>query len=684
MTNIAFCPLQIRPFTYERLGQRIGPKFVSMVCMLLFCGFAAVVQAQQPIAASPTSRTVADTSPLLFTFAFSPERFYPAADTLPEKDFRFYDPARQMPIDWGTLGNLGGAARPIFFETQPRLGFDVGVHAFDLYKLQPGDLRFYRNSRSFSEVFFSQGRTQLDGMLNARLARTFSGGTNFSMDYRTINNLGQFRYQRTKHNALVMGLWIPVGSRYDGFLIFSKNVNRQQDNGGIVSDDAFGGDEFTGPINATINLPELTAASRIGDQTLQLIQHLRFAGEEEAGKRVLRATHSFGWRKQDWKFSDGDATQGVDSDSSFFGNFLVDKRGIRNYIELDRIDNSFTVNTFKSKKQGRPSDVLAIGITHSFFSLRQEPEKIAFSNLFLNGQLGITPSERFALTADAALGVLKNIGEYQLRGNLVIGLGNAGVLKASLLSQRYPAGLLSRQLFVSRRPFWNNSFEKPLENSISGSYALPLIGLEVTARTHLLNNYIYYDQNSLATQTGAAVQVVQLMLSENIKVGHFHLDNTVALQQSNRAEILRLPDWFSKNSLYFSGKIFRKKMLLNLGVDFRINSEFRPDAYQPLTWQFHLQDTLTQKPYPWLDVFAAFKVQSFRFFFRYENLQTIWNKSDVFYQTASHPQPFGAIRLGIAWRFLDSNLPEKGGSGNPDAPTGIGPISQPPQGRGYR
>ena len=671
---------------YVRLAQcnrlAMWSAFVQSVCILFFCGFAGALSAQQPVAASPTSRTVLDTTPLLFTFALSPERSYPAADTLPEKDFRFYDPARRFPIDWGTLGNLGSAARPLLFETQPRLGFDAGVHAFDLYTLQPSDLRFYRNSRSFSEVFFSQGSSQLEGMLNARLARTFSGGANFSMDYRTINNLGQFRYQRSKHNALVMGLWVPIGARYDGFLIFSKNVIRQQDNGGIVSDDAFGGDEFTGPINAAIWLPELRASTRHGDQTLQLTQHLRFAGNEEAGKRVLRATHTFDWRKQTWKFSDGDATKGLGNDSTFFGPFLVDRRGIRNYIELDRIDNTFTINTFKSKNQGRPSDVLAIGISHSYFSLRQEPEQSAFSNLFLNGQLGITPSERFAFTADAALGILENIGEYQLRGNLVLGLGKAGALKASLLSQRYPPGLLSRQLYISQRPFWNNSFEKPLENTLTGSYALPLIGLELTARTHLLNNYIYYDQNSLATQTSAAVQVLQFLLSENIKVGNFHLDNTLAIQQSNRSEILRLPEWFSKNSLYFSGKIFRKKMLLNLGVDFRINSEFRPDAYQPLTWQFHLQDTLTQKPYPWLDVFAAFKVQSFRFFFRYENLQTLWNNSDVFYQTASHPQPFGSIRLGIAWRFLDSNLPETGNN-NPNTPTGIGPSAQPPSGRGF-
>lgn len=119
------------------------------------------------------------------------------------------------------------------------------MHTFDLYKLQPADLRFYRNSRSFSDVFFSQGRTQLEGMMNARLAHTFSGGTNFSMDYRTINNLGQYRYQRAKHNALLLGLWVPVGERYDAFLIFSKNVNRQQNNGGIAPGTVFGSADFS-------------------------------------------------------------------------------------------------------------------------------------------------------------------------------------------------------------------------------------------------------------------------------------------------------------------------------------------------------------------------------------------------------------------------------------------------------
>lgn len=592
--------------------------------------------------------------PLLFTFALSPEESHPAADTLPDRDFRMYDPARKSLIDWGTLGNLGSSARPLLFENEALRGFDVGVHAFDLYRLEPNDLRFYRNRRAFSDVNFGQGAKQDDGMFNARFARTFEGGANFSLDYRSINHLGQYRYQRDKHNALVFGIWLPVGKRYDGFLIYSTNVLRQQENGGIVSDTVFSDASFAGPISAAVRLPDQRALTRNTDQTLQLTQHLKFAGAKDERKRALRATYTVAWSKMTFKFSDA----GLEQDSLFFDTFLVDKRGIRNFLSLQRIDNTFTLSTFKTKNRGRPSDVLAIGLAHSYFDLYQEPRDSTFSNLFGTADFSITPSENFTLKAQGALGLLSNFGEYQVKGEIAFGLGKAGKFRAGLLSQRRPPSLLHHRLFVSKRLMWQNDFEKPVENTLFASYALPLIGLELTAKTHLINNYLYYDQSGVAAQTTSPLQVVQFIASENFNVGSFVCENTVALQQSNRSDVLRLPTWFTKNSLYFSKKVFKNNLELNIGADFRMNSDFQPDGYQPLTWQFHLQDSLSQKPYPWLDAFLTFKIQSFRGYVRYENALSLFHKSDVFYQTANYPQPFNTFRIGLAWRFMDRNRPD--------------------------
>jgi hypothetical protein len=639
----------------------------------LFFGFAVSLHAQQPTAASPTSRPAEpDTMPLLFTFALSPERSHQVGDTLPDRDFRMYDPARKQLIDWGTLGNLGSSARPLLYETPARRGFDVGVHAFDLYKVQPNDLRFYRNTRAFSDVFFSQGSTQFDGMLNARFSRTFEGGANVSLDYRTINNRGQYRYQRDKHNALALGIWLPVGKRYDGFLIFSKNVMRQQDNGGIMSDTVFGEGGFSGPISAEVRLPDERALTRVADQTLQLTQHLKFTGAKDEQKRALRATHTFAWVKEDYKFSD----ESLARDSFFFDTFLTDRRGIRHFTSLNRFDNTFTLSTFKAKNWGRPSDVLAVGLAHSYFDLYQEPRDSAFSNLFATGDFSITPSERFALKANGSLGLLSNFGEYLVNGEIALGFGKVGQLRAGLLSQRRPPSLLHHRLFVSKRLLWQNDFEKPLETSLFAAYALPLIGLELTARTHLINNYLYFDQSGVAAQTTSPVQVVQFIVTENFNLGPVRFENTAALQQTNRSEVVRLPRWFTKNSLYFAGKIFKKRLELNFGGDFRLNSDFRPDGYQPVTWQFHLQDSLSQKPFAWLDLFVTFKIQTFRGFVRYENFLSAFNDKEVFYQTARHPQPFGAIRFGIAWRFMDGNRRDPNLPPPDTGPPTIGPTSR--------
>jgi len=639
--------------------------------------------AQAPItpdSLAPVVPLPPDTFPFFYSFPDNHEYAYPADDTLPDNDFRMYDPARRQVMDWGTLGNVGSSARPLFFQTREQLGFHSGHHAFDLYQLRPTDLQFYRNSRSFTDLFFSQGRIQNDNTLRAKFSRTFSGGLNFSIRYRTFNHLGQYRYQAAKHSALVLGVWYPVSTRYEFFLIYTSNASKQQENGGIAQGAVVGEGEFSGPINAEVRLPDQQALTRHANSSLYLSHHLKFVGDSASGKRVLRASHTAEWGSQTFKFSDPGTKPDLSlgPDSLFFDTFFVDRRGIRTFFELDRLDNNFTLNTFKSKKEGRPSDKLALGLAHSLLVLRQEPlTDSTFSNLFLTGDLALTPSERFSFTASGKLGVLANLGEYQLKGDLKVSLGKAGELRASLLSQRYPPGLLHQRLFVSQRLLWNNNFEKPVETTLSATYALPALGLELTGKTHLLNNYLYYDQRGLAAQTGSPLQVAQLLLRGNFRLGRFRLDNTMALQRFNRSDVVRLPEWFAKNSLYYSGYVFGRKMLLDIGVDFRMNADFIPEGYQPVTAQFHLQDSLGATSYPWIDVFAAIKVDAFRFFVRYENFGTVWDSQTLFFQTARYPQPLGALRLGIGWRFLDDNREQPATGTTPVTPDGrIGPSGR--------
>ncbi len=598
-----------------------------------------------------------DTQAVYYLQAWAPEHVHCADDTLPDATFRMYDPARRPLIDWGTLGNIGSSARPLWYQTAPQRGAHTGYRVFNLYYLHANDLPFFVGNRSITDLFVSQGRTQNDLMLRAKFSRTFAKGVNFSIFHQNLNHLGQYRYQAVKHMSLAVGIWYPVNRRFDSFVIVARNVSKQQENGGLANPETIGGGQFGGPITAEVRLPDQQALSRHARTAVSWINYWTPMGTPKQSGRSLRLSHRADWSIERFKFSDPGSRPGLPlgRDAAFFDTFLVDPRGVRHYAEWERIDNSLELSTFAQKAPTTPANVTAVSLQHSFLRWRQEPfADTAFQNLFLNGRLRWSVGRRLSIDLNGSIGLLSNLGEYHLDGRLSLELGRIGTLEAALLSQRYPPALLARRLGVSGRPFWHNELEKPVENMLSVKYLLPAAGFWISAQTHQVNQYIYYDQRSLPAQTALPLQVVQLSAGENLRWGRLRLDLCLAAQRFNRTDVVRLPEWFAKGALYHSGYLFGKRLLLDAGADFRLNAAFRPDAYQPLTAQFHLQDSLLAQTYPWIDVFLAFKVQSFRFFFRYENLITLWSTQRLFFQTAYYAQPFASVRLGIAWRFLDS------------------------------
>ncbi|MFZ4633018.1 MAG: hypothetical protein ACOYNO_02310, partial [Saprospiraceae bacterium] len=165
------------------------------IAAMLFMVSGLLAQSQSPDSI-PRPKVPIDTSPVYWITALAPEERVFFTDTTLDYAFRMYDPARQSDwTDWGTLGLLGSPARPLLYTPAPRMGFAHGIQALDLYRFKAEELRFFKHSRTFSEVGFTQGRTQNDNSVRAVLSRTFSGGATAAFDYRTFLNVGQYRYQ---------------------------------------------------------------------------------------------------------------------------------------------------------------------------------------------------------------------------------------------------------------------------------------------------------------------------------------------------------------------------------------------------------------------------------------------------------------------------------------------------------
>ena len=377
------------------------------------------------------------------------------------------------------------------------------------------------------------------------------------------------------------------------------------------------------------------------------------------GQRAYTLYHQIAWRTGSFKFSD------TKPDSAFYGNFLVDSRGLRHYLETKKLENTFKLQTFKLKEQvrndttgralPRESDLLEVGLVHSLHFVNQEPVDTGIiQNIFLTGRLNLSPGERLRIQTYAHLGIGANAGDFRLGGELFLNLKKIGNLRLEAVNQLYSPSLVQHRFFITQKEIWKNDFSKTLETSLMGMYNLPVIHFSVSGQFHLLNNLVFFGTDGLPRQSGA-FSIFQLMFRKDFHLGIFHAENWAGLQQTT-SDVLPLPQFYSKHSLYLEKKIFKKVMLAKIGIDARLTSGYTPPSYQPLTGQFYLQTRQTLPFTPLLDVHLSFKVKTFRFFFKVENLLPLLTGT-YYFQTAGYPLPYGlgdgGMRMGISWRLVD-------------------------------
>lgn len=679
--------------------------------------------------AAGVQRLTLDTSDIYFFYADEPNFVFPFSDSL-LGDVHQYDPIRKQPYDYANLGNLGSAARPLFFQPARRRGFDVGFHQFDIYQMRTADVRYYKITQAYTKAYFTQGPTQNDAQFNVEFSRNFADGLNFSIEHHRINNTGSYDMQKASTSSVATGLWYhPKKGNYDSYFNFVSNSVEQQDNGGAAEDLST---EFIPAYQVDIHLS--TANTRNANRELAYTQYFYLRGKKketppvpgseppkgghpavgiqppvplvpkdssqiapkdsgldslktqappvDSGKKAPPITHhpspitdyqptrtftfyhQIAWRKETYKFSD------TSPDTAFYGDFLVDKRGLRRYLELRKLENSFKLQTFKLRQQAqRPSsnpketkqalpqesDLLEIGLVHSMYFVKQEPvDTNTIHNLFLTARLNFSPGERLRLNTYAHLGIGANAGDYRLSGELFLNLKKIGTLHLEATNQLYSPSLLPQRLYITQQEIWKNSFGKTLETSLSGTYSLPQLRFSVGAQSHLLNNLVYFDSLGQPHQSGT-FSIFQVTASKDFTLGPLHLNNAAYLQQTT-SEVLPLPQFYTKHSLFLEGFIFKKAMLTKLGVDARLIAPYTPPGYHPLIGQFTLQDQQELPFTPLLDAFLSFKVKTFRFFFKVENLLA-YPMQTYLYQTADYPLPFGyvngGIRFGISWRLVD-------------------------------
>jgi len=618
-----------------------------------------------------------DTFPMFFHFPGDKNKVYPFLDSSLTNNFHQHDPARKPSLEYFNLGFPGSPAYPIYYKPAQRKGFDLGLHAFDLYLLTADKVPAYSLKRAFTQTSFYQTGEQNDGFFGIQFSRNFAQGINFSIDYNRLNQIGNashFSNQKSRTSSLGINFWIkPEKGRYESYLIMAQNGILQRENGGIIALPDPGADFFSLSL-ATVQLKN--GASEMKQQEFSIRQFFTILPRKPAPVPVdsallnrvtdslslrprpiplvkpdtlaggyLKLAHRLGWKNSFYLFYDDALTE--NNINTYYKSFATDPRGLRNRIQANTLDNSLYIQTQIGKKW--IIDVEA-GLSQQLHFLKLEPGDSTVHNLSLDGSASLKYSERLSLSGKANFQILDNRGDYFISGDMKLGLGKWGNILLTAFNQLASPDLIQKQFFVSQRPIWENDFKRSLTTQIGGEMDISPFKSKVGLTLSVIDNAIYYNVDGKPAQVDAPVSILQSSYKQQIQIGKFSWEGIFVFQIANREEVLSLPRLWTRHTLSLNTRLF-KVLETRMGVEFRYFTPFSTYTYFPLTAQFQLNGGNPDAPYPLLDAFASFKITKFRIFLKFEDISAAFMQTR-YSQVYRYYLPTGGLRFGFKWRFL--------------------------------
>ena len=213
---------------------------------------------------------------------------------------------------------------------------------------------------------------------------------------------------------------------------------------------------------------------------------------------------------------------------------------------------------------------------------------------------------------------------------------------------------------------WENELKKTQTNNIYLSINSHLAGY-FRFDFRIINDYTYFyllsedkvgepENKSLipkVNQLDSTIEYLKIKWQKEFKLGKFSLDNSLVYQKVNQnGNILNLPEFLSRNTIYYSNTILKGAMFFQTGVSVKYFSKYYSNEYNPLISSFHIQNKKQIGGFPLIDFFVNAKIKQTRLFLKAEHFNSSLTGNN-FYSSPSYPYRDFSIRFGLVWNFFN-------------------------------
>ena len=580
------------------------------------------------------------------------------------------------------LGISGSPMSPIKFQLNDVQGFDIGWHYLDANRfLYSEHSPLYRTKKPITSLFYTQGPAELIG-LQAMHSQNIKPNWNIGVEFRrlkegTPSNAFYLKQLTGQYNTRVYTWYHSQDYRYH--LIASVTWNRisNRENGGIFNKESF--DTLNGPgRNPIVKYYAADVYNTLKSTTYSATQIYRLGQKryypteatDSLGRPIPDTIPTFIQRRQlsiRTSLANYSNTFEVENFTNMpFTNFLKDSAHTfdSTWCRNAGVSFGFESGAFRHLKKDSLNPVPKTYFYNAFLDINfikvgMAGDYAAYTNVALRASVGnrswIDHGRGLIFTGYYGLRGY-NAGDYEFRfqgKNDYKGIS----IGADFRAKGYEPDFTSYYYFGNHHFWFNQDFGKQsaicLQGHISNSGKKEWIRLTYTET--LLNQYVYLASNEQATQFNGGINLNQLELRLQGNIKWFNLESTTLYQQVSKTQIMPVPRWSMKHTIYGQGWLFKKSLFAKIGVDFFWCEAFNGLEYVAPLRSFKVQDQtnpFTVGNYPYFNVFFTGRIRTVTFFMMFQHV-TAELFGPSYYASPYYPMQPRAFRLGIKWNMYE-------------------------------
>jgi hypothetical protein len=536
---------------------------------------------------------------------------------------------------------------------------------FNYFEIE--DVDYYNVATPLTELMFKT-TFERGQLLDAMLTFNTSERLNFSIAYKGFRSLGKYREDEVQSgNFRTSANYVTKRGNYRMMVHFTSQDIEGQENGGLFDSEGqfeSGDPQFSDRGRVDVLFSGVT--NRLNGRRYYLDHDLRLLGgprDSTEYRGSLSLGHTFSYESKFYQYRQT-------NNNPYFGAQIFqpidDKATLKTYYNKIRLnlDNKYIGNLEAS---------VTLYDYNYFFSSLVQTEDVVIPNLLQGNEVigGAAWKKDFGgvlLQANGGVGISGDLTGSFLDASVGIRLGKDLYFRGGVHhSARKPDFnyLLYQSDYLNYN--WDNSgvFENEQVQSLFGGIQSDTWG-HLEAQISSVENYSFFRSTADATQIEEGeersfirpfqqadrINQLRIKYQKEFRWNKWALDNTLLYQEVDQSEnVLNIPSFITRNSLYYSSDVFRKAMYIQTGVIFKYFTDYYMNSYNPLMAEFYVQDRQKVGGFPLLDFFINARVRSARIYLKAEQFNTIFINNNNF-AAPNYPYRDFVIRFGLVWNFF--------------------------------